>query len=759
MPTNEYIIKTRTEGVRKTQGQLKSLGGGLGSLAGKVTLVAGAFYGAKKLLDGFKESIGLAGRLETGMKEVGTLMGGISKNEMASLSKELRNLSIQSGQALNSLVKAKYDIVSAGFSSASESAKVLNTSTQLAVGGITSVANAADLLTTSLNAYGFSADKTNEVSDSLFTTVKLGKTTINELSSSFGRVLPFAKTAGIRFDDVGASMALLTSKGINTAESTTALAGAFRVLGMPTTGIRKAMEEAGFEIKKMDDGSTDLLGTLEEFKKVDEATFVKLVPDATAQLAIKTMMDDIDGLATNITVMEGKANASQNAFDQMSDTWEFRLKQTSAKINNIMIDIGDTMIVALSPAIDKLNEMLNFFGKIDWTQTGQNIIDNTSALGTAVVETLKVYFDFIPDLFRNSISLIWNILKTAFEKLVELIKTVANLIWEPLVISAEIMITKIKKFFDLLATNIANAFRIAINEIKEIFNELADTWIGEKLGLEPLEASDLVDVDALATGYAEQINQLKERFADTKLGTFIMGVSEDNIQSQQDIANALVDIWGNYWNQVGAMEEENKPEGEEGKPATPIPLMSKKDVQDQELNAESLAGIWEEYGKAKNKTSNSIIRSTINEGVAHENLGKTAEKAIKKTIGSEAKKIVMSLISSIMTKIPFPFNIALSAGAGAIAGGLIESAISSISRIGAEEGFSGIVNKPTMFMTGESGSELVNVTPLERQGLNAPGQSINVNVSGNIMTQDFVEGELADAIREASRRGTEFGVS
>ena len=29
------------------------------------------------------------------------------------------------------------------------------------------------------------------------------------------------------------------------------------------------------------------------------------------------------------------------------------------------------------------------------------------------------------------------------------------------------------------------------------------------------------------------------------------------------------------------------------------------------------------------------------------------------------------------------------------------------------------------------------------------GASINVNVSGNVLTQDFVEGELAESIKEA----------
>ena len=39
------------------------------------------------------------------------------------------------------------------------------------------------------------------------------------------------------------------------------------------------------------------------------------------------------------------------------------------------------------------------------------------------------------------------------------------------------------------------------------------------------------------------------------------------------------------------------------------------------------------------------------------------------------------------------------------------------------------------------------------------GSAVTVNVSGNVLTQDFVEEELAEAIKEAARRGTDFGIS
>ena len=43
-------------------------------------------------------------------------------------------------------------------------------------------------------------------------------------------------------------------------------------------------------------------------------------------------------------------------------------------------------------------------------------------------------------------------------------------------------------------------------------------------------------------------------------------------------------------------------------------------------------------------------------------------------------------------------------------------------------------------------------------GISGSG-TINVNISGNVMTQDFVEGQLAESIKEAVRRGSDFGMN
>ena len=71
----------------------------------------------------------------------------------------------------------------------------------------------------------------------------------------------------------------------------------------------------------------------------------------------------------------------------------------------------------------------------------------------------------------------------------------------------------------------------------------------------------------------------------------------------------------------------------------------------------------------------------------------------------------------------------------------------------AETGFDGIVNSPTMFVTGESGAERVQVTPLQGPNINGPkgGGEITINISAPLVDETVVE-SIIPAIEKAQRQ-------
>ena len=98
-------------------------------------------------------------------------------------------------------------------------------------------------------------------------------------------------------------------------------------------------------------------------------------------------------------------------------------------------------------------------------------------------------------------------------------------------------------------------------------------------------------------------------------------------------------------------------------------------------------------------------------------------------------------------------------GAGIIAGGLanVASIRQAYSKKQGQTGFEGVVDEPTQFTVGEGGAaEYVSVTPMEGVNNAGGGQGININISGNVMSQQFVEEELSERIAEAVRKGISF---
>ena len=62
------------------------------------------------------------------------------------------------------------------------------------------------------------------------------------------------------------------------------------------------------------------------------------------------------------------------------------------------------------------------------------------------------------------------------------------------------------------------------------------------------------------------------------------------------------------------------------------------------------------------------------------------------------------------------------------------------------------------FVMSRRAVESIGLETLNQMNQGGGGASINVSVTGNVMTQDFVEGELAESIKEAVRRGSDFGI-
>ena len=389
MAVKNVVLKIGAKGVKGTVKGLKSVAGGLTSIGKKAAIVSGGFAVL---------STKLAGDFQKSLLEVTTLLKRDLNEELdvfvnrnlKSLGKELTSVANASGLALDSLAKAKYDIVSAGFSNAADSAKVLEQATKLAVGGVTTAAGAADILTSALNAFGEGADQADELSDALFTTVRLGKTTITELGASLGQVLPFAKSFNLTIKDVGSAMATLTAAGINTAESTTALKGAIVALESPSKGARDEMKKLGIEVKRNDDGTVDLINTVKQFAGLDPEVFSKLIPNVRAQLALKTLVNNMTKLSESTEEFEDTTGATETAFQKMLMGFNQQMSILKNNFQTVFIEIGNVIIEKIQPHIETLNKEFKKLNEIGFDNLAKALADQLPILLENVSKAFQI---------------------------------------------------------------------------------------------------------------------------------------------------------------------------------------------------------------------------------------------------------------------------------------------------------------------------------------------------------------------------------
>lgn len=125
--------------------------------------------------------------------------------------------------------------------------------------------------------------------------------------------------------------------------------------------------------------------------------------------------------------------------------------------------------------------------------------------------------------------------------------------------------------------------------------------------------------------------------------------------------------------------------------------------------------------------------------------------------------IIADAIASAFKTVPYPFNFVAAAGAGAAAGALLNSLAPKFETGGLvggrrhSQGGTLIEAERGEFVMSRNAVQSIGVDNLE--AMNQGGSAVNITITGNVMTSDFVEGELAEKIRDAVRTGTDFGMS
>lgn len=365
----------------------------------------------KAAVDFGVEAVKSAGEIDAKMNEVFTLLPGITGEAKKKMTKEMLALSSEMGKMPHDMIGSLYNALSAGVPQ-DNVFDFLKSASKASIAGVSTTEEAVGALTTVLNGYKMPAKEAGNVSDTLFTIIKNGVTTMPELAANIGKVTPIAASLGVSFDEVGAAFAEMT-KNLGpgkSAETGTMLKNMFAELSKAgSTADTQFQRIAGKSFPEFIKSGGSTVEALKLMSAAAEKTGSRITDMfgsvEAGQAALILSTDGAKGFSTQLGEMGKKAGATDAAFKTVDQGFARMMEKLMSGFEAFKHTVG----TALKPVVDVVMPLflkgLKMIQALPWGSLGGvlgDIAKEMEPIIEAVFDLVKELFPLLPPLIRIS---------------------------------------------------------------------------------------------------------------------------------------------------------------------------------------------------------------------------------------------------------------------------------------------------------------------------------------------------------------------
>ncbi len=343
------------------------------ALKGLQGVIAGVSFAAitAAVVKFANESTEAFSQFDKGVREVFTLLPGVTAAAKADIERQVLDMSTSIGRSTEEITTALYESLSADVPE-SDVFAFLEAASATAKGGVTSLAVVVDGLTSVINSYGMEAADATAISDILFQTVKFGKVRFEELSQNLSTVTPVAASLGIPLEEIGALFATITAKGTETSVAATQIRSALLDLSKGGGVASEAFKElTGISFQQFIAQGGTVQGALQILAAEAERTGVNLTDFfgriEGGQAALQTTGTGARLYASIFQEVANSAGSTQSAVDEFTGSLDESNRVTQASVDKFKILVGE----ALTPA------------KIAWNEFTTAVLEGAGAMVSA----------------------------------------------------------------------------------------------------------------------------------------------------------------------------------------------------------------------------------------------------------------------------------------------------------------------------------------------------------------------------------------
>ena len=687
-------LEQRTRGL---EGATNKAGGSLGGLVAKLGLTTVALYGSMRAISSV---VRVGADFEKKMSNVAAISGATAE-ELKALESNAKQLGATTVFTASQVAELQTEFAKLGFTS-TEIRGVTKDTLALAAASGSDLATSAAVAGQTLRAFGLDVSETSRVTDTMALSFSASALDMDKFTNSMQYVAPVAKAVGFSVEGTTALLGGLANAGISGSLAGTALRTVFLKLADSNSDLTKRL---GGSVKSAD----ELIPALKKLSDsgVDLTEVLGLV-DKRAVSAFKILLDGTEDIAELKEELDGASGAAQRMADVQLDNLAGKATLLNSAMEGLAITIFDTFDEKLKGAVTQMTGLVTsvdsflqqpISDKLRDEQTEFNILmDILDDVNTSQDTRNKA----VEELQNNYGNYIGNIdLESASQEQLRGILKQSN--------------EEFEKGIELEAQR-----EILVAQRSEQIKLQKDIFLLEQKVREEKENHASVDFSLMGTTFRmnNELKIKKQRLEEVKEKNkeFIESLGSLNLKVDETTGTIVRfgDEAAGAYKKVGEAAGESAGDGEEAE---------------------------DKLRESKEKSLESSLK-----GVAMSRDLESASKSLAKQYVVEG---VFDAVKSAITAYPFPINIAFAATAAAAANALFSAIIP------AATGFEGVVDRPTMFMTGEGNKkEHVSVTPLESPNINGPqGGGITVNISGGVVNDDYVRNTLLPALNKAGSMG------
>ena len=323
--------------------------------------------------------------LDAQMRNVNSI-AGLSEEQFQDLTRRVMDFGSETRKGADEAALSLYTIVSAGYglNDINEAFNVMAVATKTAEAGLSDTEITTQALVSGLLAYNETSDKAAAYSDALTRAVAVGVGTMEQFAGSVGLVLPTSAALNVSWQELLATSAFLTQRGLSPSEAFVSLNGLMRKLIDPSDKMVEVFGQlgvaSGTELIQKFGSLEGALGAIRNIVGDNAEVWGELFTEIRAFRGATSIINNFDKFTETMDEFGGAVDgatdrAQQEQLKSFASQWDHMISAIQSGLN----EIGQRLAPALGVITDFIGRLA-----LEFKNLSPETLDNVVKIGLLV---------------------------------------------------------------------------------------------------------------------------------------------------------------------------------------------------------------------------------------------------------------------------------------------------------------------------------------------------------------------------------------